>query len=178
MKKQICFLLLICISLLTGCFKEETFEEFFNKSMEEMHKNENDFSYSIIHKEMDVVHKDDAIAIFIENDSHEEKIIIGYFKKENHRWNWIRTCGTKWDSPIKYSYMSKEPYTYLGTIDDNSISEVYVGEEPAKIIEIEENKRFWYAISKFKNTQVQVLKNDGSNEVIEQSGKGWTKVEY
>lgn len=178
MKKQICFLLLICIALLMGCSKEETFEDFFHKTMEKMHKGEKDFSYSIIYKEMNVVHKNDAIAIFIENNSHEEKIFIGYFEKENNKWNWKRTRGAEWDSRLNWSSMNKVPYIYSGAINDNAISEVYAGDELAKIIEVDSNKRFWYAISDAKEVQVKVVKNDGTQEVIEQIDKASIKAEY
>lgn len=177
LKKQI-FLFLICIALLIGCSREETFEKFFHTTMDEMHKGEKNYSYSLIYKEMNVVHKDDAIAIFIENNLQEEKIFIGYFEKENDKWNWRQTRGAKWDSSIKWSSMNRVPYIYSGAINDKSISEVYVGKEPAKIIKVEGDKKFWYAISGVKDVQVKAVKSDGTQEIMEQMDKGWNKVEY
>lgn len=179
LKKQIFFAFLICITLLIGCSKEKTFEDFFSKEMNEMNKGEKDYSYSLLHKEFNVVHENDAIAIFIENKHQEETIFIAYFEKENGNWNWRQTRGTRWDSPIRWHSMNRVPYIYLGAINDNFISKVYAGKIPATIIEIEGDKRFWYAISDVKDVQVKVVKSDGTQEIMEQTeGEGWIKREY
>lgn len=124
MKKQIFSLFLICIALLIGCSKEETFENFFHRTMGKMHK------------------------------------------------------GAKWDSPIKWSSMTQALYIYSGAINDKSISEIYAGEKPAKIIEVKGDKRFWYAVSDVKDVQVKAVKSDGTQEIIEETDKNWHKVEY
>jgi hypothetical protein len=162
-----------------GCSKEKTFEDFFQKKMNEMNKGEKDYSYSLIHKEFNVVHENDAIAIFIENKRQEETIFIAYYEKENGNWNWRQTRGSRWDSPIRWWSMNRFPYIYLGAINDNFISEVYAGEIPATIIEVEGDKRFWYAISDVKDVQVKVVKSDGTQEIVEQTeGEGWIKKDY
>ncbi|MBI6875341.1 hypothetical protein [Clostridium aciditolerans] len=178
MKKQIFSLFLICIVLLIGCSKEETFENFFHTTMGKMHKGSKYYSYSLIHKEMNVVHENDAIAIFVENDQQEEKIFIAYFEKEKDKWNWRHTRGAQWDSPIKWSSMNQVPYIYSGAINDKSISEVYAGEKPAKIIEVKGDKRFWYAVSDVKDVQVKAIKSDGTQEIIEETDENWYKVDY
>lgn len=42
------------------------------------------------------------------------------------------------------------------------------GDEPAKIIKVEGDKRFWYAISDVKDIEVKVVKKDGAEEIIEE----------
>ncbi|MFF2288942.1 hypothetical protein [Peribacillus butanolivorans] len=64
--------------------------------------------------------------------------------------------------------MNQVPYIYSGAISDNSISEIYAGDEPAKIIKVEGDKRFWYAISDVKDIEVKVVKKDGAEEIIEE----------
>ncbi|WP_212376998.1 hypothetical protein [Alkaliphilus sp. B6464] len=64
--------------------------------------------------------------------------------------------------------MNQVPYIYSGAISNKTISEVYVGEEPAKIIEVEGDKGFWYAISDIKDVQVKIVKNGGTQEIIEE----------
>ncbi|WP_303859742.1 hypothetical protein [Alkalibaculum bacchi] len=72
--------------------------------------------------------------------------------------------------------MNHVPYIYSVAIDDTLISEVYAGEAPAKIIQVEGNKRFWYAVSDKKEVQVTVVKSDGTREIIEEIEGGWDKV--
>ncbi|MFZ3579682.1 hypothetical protein [Virgibacillus sp. DJP39] len=43
-----------------------------------------------------------------------------------------------------------------------------MGKKEAKIIEVEGNKRFWFAVSKSKSVEVKVVENDGSEKVIKQ----------
>ncbi|MEQ2525069.1 hypothetical protein WMO40_00035 [Bacillaceae bacterium CLA-AA-H227] len=145
----------------------ETFEGFFHRKMKEMHQDEENFTYSLVHTEMNAVHKDDMIAVFKERNSNsEEKIYIAYIEKEGSQWEWKRTRGAEWDSPVKWSSMDKIPYIYSGAIRDNSIAEVYAGDEKAIIIDIENDKRFWYVISPVKDVQVKMVKKDGTEEVI------------
>ncbi|WP_425449402.1 hypothetical protein [Dethiothermospora halolimnae] len=177
MKKQSFYLLLICITLLIGCSREETFDDFFHKTMEEKNKGEEE--YSLIHKEFNIVHENDAIAIFMENRNQQENIFIGYYEKENGNWNWRKTRGTRWEGPIKWVSMNEVPYIYFGTIDDSNVSEVYVGKKAATIIKVEDKKRVWYAISDVKDRQVKVVKNDGTQEMVEQTeGDNWIKKDY
>jgi len=72
------------------------------------------------------------------------------------------------ENPTKWSAMNQIPYIYSGTINDKSISEVLVGKEIAKIIEVEGDKRFWYAISDIKDIQVRIIKNNGTQEIMEE----------
>ncbi|MFJ7684574.1 hypothetical protein [Peribacillus butanolivorans] len=168
MKIKIFFSFLICIAFLIGCSKEQTFEDFFHKSIDEMHLGEKDYSYSLVHKQMNVMHEHDAIAVFKENNAQGEQIFIAYFEKENDKWEWKQTRGAEWNTPVKWSSMNQVPYIYSGAISDNSISEIYAGDEPAKIIKVEGDKRFWYAISDVKDIEVKVVKKDGAEEIIEE----------
>lgn len=159
--------LLILLSLVTGCSNEQTFEEFFHKEMKENEKEyleDVNYSYSLIHQEQNVVQEDDAIAIFRENNPRGDQIFIAYFKKENGTWYWKRTRGAEWDTPHKWSDMEN---FYSGAISDNSIVEIYAGDEKAKIIDVEGNKRFWYAINPFEGAQVKYIRKDGSEEIVE-----------
>jgi hypothetical protein len=59
---------LLCVVFLVGCSNEQTFEGFFHQEMKRMHKNEN-FSYALVHAELNAVHEDDAIAVFKEHNT-------------------------------------------------------------------------------------------------------------
>lgn len=146
----------------------ETFQEFFHQTMEEMHKEEKNYSYILIHTELNAVHEDDAIAVFKENNDRGEQIFIAYFEKQNNQWEWQQTRGSEWNSRLNWSSMNKKPYIYSGTISDNAIKEVYAGEEKAKIITVEGDKRFWYAISPLKETEVITVTEDGNKEIVEE----------
>ncbi|MCA1057674.1 hypothetical protein LCL96_01925 [Rossellomorea aquimaris] len=126
------------------------------------------YSYSLIHQDEDVVQTNDAIAVFTENNPQGEQIFIAYFKQEDGQWEWKHTRGAEWDTPVKWSAMNQEPYIYSGAISDPSIKEVYAGREKAKIIEVEEDKRFWYAVSDKKDVEVKIVMEDGTQEVMEE----------
>ncbi len=155
-------------SFFIGCSDEEKFEHFFQQQMKEMHMGEKNYSYSLVQKELDIVHGEDAIAIFTEYKDQEEKIYIAYFEKENNQWEWQQTRGAEWNSPVKWSSMNSEPFIYSGTIDDKSIVKVYAGDELAKIISIKDNKRFWYAISPVQDATVKTVKEDGTEVIVEE----------
>jgi len=154
------------IFLIVGCSQQQTFETFFHEKMENMHIGEDDYSYKLVFKEFDVAHQDDAIAVFKENNERGEQIFIAYFEKENNQWQWRQTRGAGWNSSVKWSSMNQTPFIYSGTISDNSITEVYAGDETAKIINVEEGKRFWYAISPTKDVEVMMVNEDGTEKII------------
>ncbi|MCA0987434.1 hypothetical protein [Guptibacillus algicola] len=160
--------IVIIIIVLAGCSNKVTFEAFFQAEMEEnrSHYNE-DYSYSLVHQELDVVHENDAIAIFTEHNLQGEQIFIAYFEKVENRWRWKQTRGAEWNDPIQWSAMTKAPYIYSGATTDDSISKVTVNEHPATFIEVEDDKRFWYAISKVEDAVVEV-ERDGKVEVMEE----------
>lgn len=168
MKKLLSLIIFFLITGFIGCSEEKDIDRFFEKKMSEMHKGASDYEYSKIYKEINVISENDAVIIFTENDKGEEKIFIAYLKKENSRWNWMHTRGTTVDSPIKYNYMNNEPYIYSGAISDNSISKVYVGDKEAKIIDIDDEKRFWYSINDSTSAQVKIIKNNGEEEILDQ----------
>ncbi|WP_100405593.1 hypothetical protein [Bacillus solitudinis] len=169
MKRNIITGFLFCIVFLVGCSNEQTFEDFFHQKMKEMHKGEKSYSYSLVHTELNAVHEDDGIAVFKErNNNQEEQIYIAYLEKEGNQWEWKRTRGAEWNTPVKWSSMNQPPYIYSGAISDSSIIEVYAGDEPAKIINIEDDKSFWYAISPIKDVIVKMVKEDGIEEIIEE----------
>lgn len=155
--------------LMVGSSSEQTFESFFHEKMNDKHMNKVEYSYELVQKEFNVVHEADAIAVFRESSNEEEKIFIAYFEKVDHQWQWIQTRGANWDSPVKWSSMNQPPFIYSGAISDRSISEVYVGNEPAKIIMVEDEKRFWYAISPTNDVEITIIKDDGSKEIMEEN---------
>lgn len=155
--------------VMVGSSQEQTFESFFHEKMENMHNEEVGYSYGLVEMEFNVVQEDDAIAVFRESrDGDEEKIFIAYIKKVEDQWEWIQTRGTEWNSPVKWSSINRSPYIYSGAISDNSITDVYVGDEPSKIINVEDDKRFWYAISPTKDVDITIIKDDGSKEIMEE----------
>lgn len=159
----------MCIVFLVGCLKEQSFEDFFHKRIKEMHIGDKNYSYSLVHTELNAVHEGDGIVVFKEHNNHqEEQIYIAYFEKEGNQWEWKHTRGAQWNTPIKWSSMNQAPFIYSGAISNNSITAVYAGDEPAKIIDVEDDKRFWYAISAVKDVKVKVVQEDGSEEVIEE----------
>gem|GEM_PF-2593459 len=169
MKRVMMVSFLFVLVFLLGCSNEEQqFEHFFQQKMTEMHLGEKNFTYSLVQKELNVVHEGDAIAIFLEQKDQEEKIYIAYFEKEKNQWEWIQTRGAKWHSPVQWSAMNSEPYIYSGTIDDNSIVEIYVGDELAKLLPIENDQRFWYAISPIQDVKVKAVHENGIIEMIEE----------
>ncbi|MGM0901691.1 MAG: hypothetical protein ACQEXB_11435 [Bacillota bacterium] len=170
-KKIAILTIILGLVLLVGCTSKKSFEDYFHKEMEKSKKEydeEVNYSYSLVHQEQNVVHQNDAIAIFTENNPNGEQIFIAYFEQENGHWNWKQTRGAEWDTPVKWSSMNKIPYIYSGAINDNSIKEVYVGQEQAKIIDVVGDKRFWYAISNEKDVEVKMEKEDGTQQVIEE----------
>ncbi len=167
MKKLLALIILFCITGFIGCSSDKDVDKFFKKKMTEMHKKDSDYKYSKIYQEMNVISKDDAVIIFTESNKDEEKIFIAYLKEENNKWNWIQTRGTTWDSTIKYNYMNNEPYIYSGAISDNSISKVYVGDKEAKIINIDDEKKFWYSVNDSTSDKVKIIKDNGEEELLE-----------
>ncbi|OKP88589.1 hypothetical protein A3844_07265 [Paenibacillus helianthi] len=153
---------------MVGCSQPQAFEAFFHEKLEQLHKGEENYSYKLVHKEFNVVHQDDAVAVFKENNKRGEQIFIAYLEKRDKQWSWIQTRGAEWNSPMKWSSMNQPPFIYSGTISGDSIREVYAGEELAQIIDVEEGKRFWYAISPIKDVQVMVVKEDGTKEIIDE----------
>lgn len=164
-------LIIIGLTSLVGCSMNQSFEDYFHNEMEENKKDyeeEVNYSYSLVHQEQNVVNPGDAIAIFTENNRNGEQIFIAYFEQENGTWYWQQTRGAEWDTPVKWSSMNKVPYIYSGAISDGPIKEIYVGREQAKIIDVEDDKRFWYAISKRKDVDVKFIKENGNEEIIEE----------
>ncbi|GIP27228.1 hypothetical protein J23TS9_23580 [Paenibacillus sp. J23TS9] len=91
----------IFAALLVACSNEQTFDDFFYAKMEK-HKKDFDeevhYSYSLVHKEENVVKENDAITIFRENNLQGDQIFIAYFERENGIWMWKNTRGAEWNS--------------------------------------------------------------------------------
>ncbi|MFS1511702.1 hypothetical protein VQL36_04590 [Chengkuizengella sp. SCS-71B] len=168
MKRLFLYTIAFCIVIISGCSYEQTFEEYFHAKMEGMHEGEEDYSYKLVFKQMNVIHQDDAIAIFREHKSQEDKIFIAYFEKENEKWGWKHTRGSEWNMRVKWSSMLNMPYIYSGTISDDTISEVYAGKYKAKIINVENEKRFWFAISHEKDVRVRYIYDNDTEVFIEE----------
>ncbi|PEI94348.1 hypothetical protein CN679_05745 [Bacillus pseudomycoides] len=166
MNRNITYTFLILITFLISCSKEQSFYMYFHEKMQKMHFGQKNNSYTLIHTEMNVSQENDAVAIFTEHNQQGEQIFIAYFEKENGKWNWIRTTGTEWNSPVRWTSMHQIPYIYAGTIRDNAITKVYVGNKNAKIITVEGTKRFWYVVSNTEWAEIKIEKGDGTQEVI------------
>ncbi|CAI8994088.1 MULTISPECIES: hypothetical protein [Bacillus] len=168
MNRNITYTFLILITFLISCSKEQSFYMYFHEKMQKMHFGQKNNSYTLIHTEMNVSQENDAVAIFTEQNQQGEQIFIAYFEKESDKWNWIRTTGTEWNSPVRWTSMHQIPYIYAGTIRDNAITKVYVGNKNAKIITVEGTKRFWYVVSNTEWAEVKIEKGDGTQEVVGQ----------
>ncbi|MGE7602583.1 hypothetical protein ACQKL5_08735 [Peribacillus sp. NPDC097675] len=177
MKNRMIAVTILCLLFLFGCSKskEPTFEEYFDTEMEktkEEYGKEFDYSYSLVYKKVHTLNQhQDSIAIFTEHNPNGDQIFLAYFEKENGKWEWKQTRGAEWDSAVQWSSMNEEPYIYSGTLTDDSITDVLVGDEPAEIIEVEEGKRFWYAISDVQTVKVKAVKEDGREENVEEIDK-------
>ena len=167
LKLKILIGILLYVVLLVGCSNELTFEEFFHQEMERMYKDAENFSYELVHTELNAVRENDAIAVFKEHNSRGEQIFIAYFESTKNRWEWKQTRGAEWDTPHKWSAMHEIPYIYSGAISETNIKEIYAGNEKAKIIEVEGNKKYWYAISPHKEVEVKFVRIDGTEEIVE-----------
>ncbi|MDQ0271667.1 hypothetical protein [Cytobacillus purgationiresistens] len=144
------------------------FDRFFHNKMQAMHNGEKDYEYLLVHTQFNRVQKGDAIAVFKEYTERGEQIFIAYLKKENNKWEWKQTRGAAWDTPVKWSAMNEFPYIYSGALSDQNVTAVYAGEEEAEIIEVEKNKRFWFAISPIAKVKVKYKMKDGTGEIIEE----------
>ncbi|MEK4084480.1 hypothetical protein [Psychrobacillus sp. FSL K6-1415] len=89
-----------------------------------------------------------------------------YIKSAKQDVEFIRKTINEKDSDILLADV--EPYIYSGAINDNSIVIVYAGDERATIIDLEDEKRYWFAISPIKDVKVKMVKTDGTEEVIEE----------
>lgn len=161
----------VSLAILAGCSNPQTFEDYFKAQMEDLENEYDekvDYSYSLIYQEQNVVHNNDAIAIYTENNLQGEQIFIAYFERTKNNWERKQTRGAEWNTPVRWSSMQNEPYIYSGALIDESIREVYAGHEKAKIIELGDGKRFWFAISSRKEVEVKTIKEDGSQEIIDE----------
>ncbi|MEN2768215.1 hypothetical protein [Ornithinibacillus xuwenensis] len=146
-----------------------TFEDFFHEKMAEMPEQENNYAYTLIHTEMNAVQDGDAIAVYKEDRNEDgEVFFIAYFEKQGKRWVWKQSRGSKIDSPVNWTSMNQAPFIYFGLIRDHSIVEVYAGDTQAKIITVADGNRFWYAISPKQDVEVMLVKDDGSQEILDQ----------
>ncbi|MGV3465183.1 MAG: hypothetical protein ACO1OT_07815 [Heyndrickxia sp.] len=168
MKRNFIVGFIFFIAFLVGCSREQSFNDFFQEKVKDMHKGEKNYSYSLVYTDLNVIRNGDAIAVFKEHNNQGEQIFIAYFQKKDKQWEWKHTMGSEWNSPVKWTSMTQKPYIYSGTIRDNSIVKVYAGSELAKIIKIEGDKRFWYAISPIKVVKVTQVKENGNEEIIQE----------
>ncbi|OAB44941.1 hypothetical protein [Paenibacillus antarcticus] len=51
-------------------------------------------------------------------------------------------------------------------VEMNQAPCIYSGDEPGKIINVKEGKKFWYIISPIKDVEVIAVKEDGTKEII------------
>jgi hypothetical protein len=166
MQKSLILILFSSILFIFGCSNEQTFEKYFHEEMERKEDRE-ERPYSLVYKMENVIHQDDAIAIFEESNPNGEQIFIAYFEKENGKWQWKQTRGAEWGDQVNWSNFHRTPYIYSGATLDEMISEIYVGDQKAKIITVEGEKRFWYAISNQEDVDVKFVLVDGTEEVVE-----------
>jgi hypothetical protein len=149
-----------------GCSQDQSFEAFFHNEMEN-HEDRDDRPYSLVYHELDIVHEHDALAAFEETNPNGEQIFLAYFEKENGIWNWRHTTGAEWGDPVNWSVASDFPYVYAGGTLDEMISEIHVGDEKAEIINVEDEKRFWFSVQNQEDLDVKFVMEDGTEEHVE-----------
>ncbi|WP_079529529.1 hypothetical protein [Halobacillus hunanensis] len=146
--------------LLAGCTREPSFEKHFNETMDNQGS-----SYNLIHHKLDVVDKDDAIAIY----KKEDKIWLSYFKRMDNKWINQEGHGLKCGAQINWT--SINGYIFSGLICDNGISEVYIDNNTAKFININDGKRYWYIVTPkqrdIEEVEVRFVKKDGTEEIVD-----------
>ncbi|MFD2922289.1 hypothetical protein [Halobacillus naozhouensis] len=150
----------LVLVLLTGCTREESFEQHFNETMKEQGS-----PHSLIHQELDVVNRDDAVAIY----RQEDKIWISYFEKIENKWSHQEGHGLNCGTPVNWT--STNGHIFSGLICNNDISKVYVNNNTAKFITIENEKKFWYIVTSkqqdIEEVEVKFVKKDGSEDIVE-----------
>ncbi|WP_416150093.1 hypothetical protein ACM26V_03595 [Salipaludibacillus sp. HK11] len=174
--KVFCYLVVV-VTLLVGCFHDQTFEQFFHEEMES-HGDRDERPYSLVYHEINVVHENDAVAIFEETNQNGEQIFIAYFEKDNGSWEWRQTRGAEWGLPVNWSHMEESPHIYSGATLDETIKEIYAGDEQADIIELQDEKRFWFAISSQEEVDVKFVMNDGTEKYIERIDYEYIESDY
>jgi hypothetical protein len=145
-------------------------ESFFRDSLEEVGREPD--SYSIIHKKMNINSKGDALIIFTEKIENELEVHLAYFSKEHfpfteHNWMWRTSRGATWSDDVNWKMVEDIPYLYFGAISNNSIADVFVGDQKATIITVEGDKRFWYAKIDQKDVPVKYRMDNGDERVVE-----------
>ncbi|TMW70564.1 hypothetical protein [Alteribacter natronophilus] len=163
---KLCLIVLSSVAFLAGCFREQSFEEFFHEEMER-YEDRGERPYTLVHHEENVVQEDDAIAVFEETNPNGEQIFIAYFEIDNGSWRWGQTTGAEWEDFVNWSVTSNFPYIYAGATQDEMISEVHVGDERAEIIEVENEKRYWFSIHNQDDLDVKFVMEDGTEEYVE-----------
>lgn len=168
MNKMNLTLYILSFSLLTGCASEQSVEDYFLDVMRENEKEMGeDYSYELLKQEESVVHDNDALTIYTENNQYGEQIFIAYFEKIDGMWNCESIRGAMWDDDVNWSVMGEGPYIYSGDFTDYTIDNVYVDDVAAEIMELEGNKRFWYAIVPNETAEIKYAFDDGDEESVE-----------
>lgn len=157
-------------SNLTGFIKqnslEKSFQDYFQITMEDKFQE----NYSLISQEVGIVEQDDVIAIFTApNEQEVEQLFIGYFVKiGDEQWKWLQTREADWEDPVVWSSENIKPYIYSVVTTNSNITDVYVGDERARMMQTESEKELWFGISNKNNEVVTSIKGDGTKEIIKE----------
>ncbi|MFD1737960.1 hypothetical protein ACFSCX_15595 [Bacillus salitolerans] len=162
--KRTLFIFLLAI-LITGCSKDNTMEDVFHKEMKEL-KDVDD--YRLV-KEVE----EDHIILFTSYTKGDEQnnnhLQIVHFNKVNNDWVWDKTtsCNGKWSALLE-----SKPYIWCGTLTEPRHEKVYVGDNEAKMIEVDVGaERVWYHLSVNENEDIKVVLTDGSEEWLKEVKK-------
>ena len=122
---------------------------------EKNQKDVGNYGWNIIHIEE---HDDYGLVLatqWSEQDKEDKgKPSILAFIKENDKWvvDWGAAC----DGPQVTQIIAGGNYLYCGTITDNRPNvEIMVGETAAQVIDVNDQKRVWYAVEKSMGLKVR-----------------------
>lgn len=154
----ICLLLLI-----SGCTNEDTFEEFFNKSMN-----------NVKHAEIVQVDENDqgTIVIYSFMDDGLKKYSIGMAAKEEE-WKWLGNGLIDFDQA--WQGLNEDRFTmYYGVILRNVEREILVEDHVAKQIPLDSIHEVWYHVdflSNSQNVEIHSLNENNEKEIMKEKVK-------
>lgn len=160
-------LFMLLMFVLSGCIGEQSFEQFFEKSMGKTYTNP-----EIIHIE----EYSDQYAVVVYSFGEEPKYSIGVAKKTKN-WEWIANGSINFES--KWSGVNQEDFQlYNETIDLNLFygavvtkpnRRIFVEDQEVKQIPLNESNNLWYYIDfegKTLDVEVYALNEEGNREII------------
>jgi hypothetical protein len=158
MKKLLGLLLLVTTYSIAGCSGESEMKE----QIEALKNHE---TYAGVFSENTENRK-----VFGFNIDGGNQLHFTYYEKISGDWFNV-SYTTSWEKEIDWDLISKGngPYVYVGTILDETILKVVVGNKEAKINDVEGKKRFWYYVDKKrKDLEIKILREDGSQLIVKE----------